>query len=71
MNRLIEARAEAAGAFIGAVQRIDYTWNEAHSTSERTYSTPEMSEDHSTRFNRICSSALYLLLWRFRSLIKG
>ena len=47
MNRLIEAMAEAAGASLGAVRRIDYTWNEVRFTSERTYSAPEMSEGHS------------------------
>ena len=39
--------AEAAGASLGAVRRIDYTWNEVRFTSERTYSAPEMSEGHS------------------------
>jgi uncharacterized protein len=42
-----EAMAEAAGASLGAVLHIDYTWNEVHFTSEVTYSAPEMSEGHS------------------------
>ena len=43
-----EVMAEAAGASLGAVLRIDYTWNEVHFTSEVTYSDPPpMSEGHS------------------------
>ena len=37
--------AEAAGVSLGAVQHIDYTWNEVRFTSEVNYSAPEISDD--------------------------